>query len=314
METHSNRILVALVVALTLAAVVAFALWLTAASRTSGREYDVVLERSVSGLVVGSPVTFSGVPVGRVMSIDLDPAQAGRIRVRIALNRDDVPITEGTVAHLEGDLMFGTALVTLEQAETGGEPLVARPGEEVPVIPVEGSGLAALASDPTPMIESIAYATDRLLKATAPEEQKRISAQLDEMVRSTGELAARGPEMSRAIANARAAIRGGAAMSASMGQQAVVTRRNLEARAPAQIRELRSSLAAARSATETLNARIDAVRPRIAEASETAAGVQQQVRDAREGVAAMTETAKALDAGGSPLSGPPTPDYEPESR
>ena len=314
METHSNRILVALVVAATLAAVVAFALWLTAASRTSGREYDVVLERSVSGLVVGSPVTFSGVPVGRVMSIDLDPERPGQTRVRIALNRDDVPITQGTVAHLEGDLMFGTALVTLEQAEPGGEPLVARAGEEVPVIPVESSGLADLASDPTPMIESIAYATDRLLAATTPEERRRISARLEEMERSTAELARRGPELGRAISDTRAVLRTSATDATRLGAQAAATRRNLQARGPAKVQELKESLAAAREATEALNARVRAARPGIAAASETAAGLQEKIGEARAGVAEMSEMARQLDSGGSPVGAPALPDYEPEPR
>ena len=102
METRSNKILVFAVVGLVLAAVIAFSWWLTASKRSTGRQYDIVLEQSVSGLLAGSPVTYSGVPVGRILSVQLDPAQAGRVRVRIDIFRDELPIPQGTVAKLTG--------------------------------------------------------------------------------------------------------------------------------------------------------------------------------------------------------------------
>lgn len=314
METRSNRLFVALVVALALAALVAFALWLTAASRSTGRQYDVVLDRSVSGLVVGSPVTHSGVRVGRVMAIDLDRGRPGRIRVRIDIDQP-VPITEGTVAHLEGDLLFGTALVTLEQTQRDATPLAAQPGQEVPVIPVEQSGLAELASDPTPMVESIAYATERLMEATTPQERQRITAELEALARSTGEMARQGPELSRSIAEARAAIRQGSAAAAGWAQKAAETRRSLDARSAAKSRELRASLAAAREATGGLDARIDAARPGIAAASQSSAELEEKIRAARLAVREVAASVQEIDrGGGSALSGPPTPDYEPKDR
>lgn len=314
METRSNRIFVGVVVALALAALVAFALWLTASSRSSGRQYDVVLERSVSGLVVGSPVTLSGVRVGRVMSVDFDRGQPGRIRVRIDIDKP-VPITEGTVAHLEGDLLFGTALITLEQEERSATPLAAGAGEEVPVIPVEQSGLADLASDPTPMVESIASATDRLLKATTPEERRRITAELDALARSTGEMARKAPELTRDIAAARAAVREGSAAAAAWTEKAAAMRRGLDATSAAKTRDLRASLAAARDATGALDARLQAARPGIAAASESSAELQEKIRAARLAVRELAASVEEIDrGGGSALSGPPTPDYEPKER
>ncbi|MFN3387790.1 MAG: MlaD family protein [Allosphingosinicella sp.] len=314
METRSNRIFVGIVVALALAALVAFALWLTASSRSTGREYDVVLDRSVSGLLVGSPVTFSGVRVGRVMAIDLDRGEPGRIRVRIAIDKP-VPITEGTVAHLEGDLLFGTALITLEQNEPNQTPLVARGEGTVPVIPVEKSGLAALASDPTPMVESIAAATDRLMEVTTPEERRRITAELDALARSTGEMARQAPELRARIAAARAAIRDGGAAANGWAAKAAATRRDLDARSAAQSRTLRAQLAEAREATGALDARIEGARTGIQTTGASAAELQRKIEDARLAVREVSASIKEIDRGGAGgLSGPPTPDYKPKER
>jgi phospholipid/cholesterol/gamma-HCH transport system substrate-binding protein len=316
LETRSNKILVATAVAIALAALLAFSLWLTANRRSHGREYDVLLDRSVSGLLVGSPVSFSGVPVGRVMSVELDDVQPGRVRVRIDITQEDLPIVEGTVAHLDGDLLFGTALISLEGSKRGARPLLARAGEEVPVIPLEESGLGGFVNDPTPMVESISYATDRLLAATTPEEQRRLSAGLEALARSTATAAAEAPEMGRRIAPARAALRDGAANSAAYASQAAAARRNLEARGSAQMRDLRSSMAEARAAVKALDARLKAARPGIQAGSASLSGLPQKIREARAGVAAVTEASEQVESGGvgALLSGPPTPDYDPKRR
>jgi phospholipid/cholesterol/gamma-HCH transport system substrate-binding protein len=315
-ETRSNIVLVSFVVALALAAVLAFSWWLTANQRSSGRQYDIVLEQSVSGLLVGSPVTFSGVPVGRIMAVNLDPAQPGRVRVRIDISKPDLPINQGTIARLNGDLLFGTALVSLEPSQGGGAPLVARAGEEVPVIRVEQSGLANLASDPTPMIESINYATDRLLAATTPAEQRRIAEKLDALVATTRDAAGQTAALGARIAPARAALRDNAALSAGWAAKARDTRRSLDARGSARFADLRASLADARAATRTLDARIAAARPAIQGMSKKVAETSQQIGAARGGIGAVTEAARTIDAGGVGLlvSGPPTPEYDPKRK
>lgn len=303
-----------LVVALALAALIAFALWLTAGSRSSGRQYDIVLDRSVSGLLVGSPVTFSGVPVGRVASIDLIDGQPGRVRVRIDITDSDLPITEGVVAHLDGDLLFGTALVSLEQKDRSGAPLTAPEGE-VPVIPVEASGLANLASDPTPMVESIAAATEKLMAVTTPEEQRRITERLAALERETAQMAQEAPALAQRVAEARAALRTGSQVSAQWAEKAADTRRNLDASSAARTRDLRASLAAAREATAALDARVQASRAGIASTSESAADLQQKITAARRAVAELSAKVQEIDRGSAPLlSDPPTPEYEPKKR
>ena len=310
-ETRSNKILVSLVVALVIAAILAFTLWLTANRRSSGRPFDIVMTQSVSGLLVGSPVTFSGVPVGRVSSVALDRAHPGGVRVRIDVTDDNLAITEGTVARLSGDLLFGTALLSLERQNRSARPLLARNGEDAPLIPLDAGGLGALANDPTPMVESIAFATDRLLAATSPEQQRLLTAKLRRMEAASAEAAALAPATGARIAPARQSLRDSAASATAMAAQARTLRRNLDARSRAASRDLKVSLADTRKAIAAANARLAAARPGVQSFSASVAGAGPRIGAAREGVAALNAQLQAVEGGGAGtlVSGPPTPDY-----
>jgi phospholipid/cholesterol/gamma-HCH transport system substrate-binding protein len=313
-ETRSNKFLVSFIVALVLAAILAFTLWMTANRRSSGRPYDIVIERSVSGLVVGSPVTFSGVPVGRVNSVRLDPVRPGAVRVRIDITDDNLPLTEGTVATLKGDLLFGTALLSLQRESRSDRPLLARAGEEAPIIPLQSGGLGDVVGDPTPMVESIAFATDRLLAATTPEQQRLLTARIEEMERTSGEIAAQGDVLGSRIAPARQSLRDTTASATASAKQARLMRQGLDQRSRTATRDMKASLAAARQATATLNTRLQASRPGVQGFSTAVAASGEQIAGAREGIGALKDQVQAVEGSGvgALISGPPTPDHKPK--
>lgn len=315
METHSHKFLVGFVLAVLIAATVAFALWMSAPRRSSGRAFDIVIEQSVNGLVVGSPVTYLGVPVGRVASVELDTVTPGAVRVGIDITDDDLPIAQGTVARLSGDLLFGTALISLENSNPSAPPILARAGEDAPVIPLQTGGMGDLVSDPTPMVESIAFATDRLLAATSPEQQRLLIARLEEMERSTAAMAAEAPALKARVAGSRQSLRDSAASSAELSRRADLMRRNLDARSGTATRDLRASLAAARESAAALDQRLAATRPQVQGLSKSAAGTGEQIAAAREGVAALREQIQRVERGGlgAAVAAPPTPDYRPKS-
>jgi phospholipid/cholesterol/gamma-HCH transport system substrate-binding protein len=307
--------LVSFILAVLIAAIVAFALWMSAPRRSTGRPFDIVITQSVTGLVVGSPVTFLGVPVGRVTSVELDQGQPGAVRVRIDITDDDLPIAQGTVARLSGDLLFGTALISLENASPTAPPLLARTGEEAPVIPLQTGGMGDLVSDPTPMVESIAFATDRLLAATSPEQQRLLSARLEEMERSTAEMAAQAPAMRERVAGTRQMLRDSAASAADAGRRADLLSRDLDRRGRTRARELRSSLAGAREGASALDQRLQAARPQVKAFSDSAAGTGESIAAARAGVAGLREQVQRVERGGlgALVAEPPTPDYRPKN-
>lgn len=315
METHSNKFLVILILTLLTAATVASAFWLSSNSRISGRAYDIISTQSVAGLVAGSPVTFAGVPVGRIISVEIDPDRPDAVRIRIDITDDNLPIVVGTVARLSGDLVFGTALISLENTSRSAPPLLARAGHDVPIIPLDGGGMGAMVSDPAPMLERIASATSSLLAATSPEQRRMLSARLREMERSSAEMAAEASSLGIRIDGARQSLRDSTASTLEISRRADLMRRGLDQRSRTGSAELRSSLAAARDSTDALDQRLQAARVPVQGFSQSVVGISQTMRGARDSVVAVREQLQQIerDGVGALISGPPAPDYRPEN-
>ena len=101
MDTRSNQVLVGSITLGLLAALVVFVIWLSQVGSGGDKRYDIFFTQSVEGLAKGSSVTFSGVPVGQIESINLVPDSPQFIRVRINVN-GDTPVLEGSTATIRG--------------------------------------------------------------------------------------------------------------------------------------------------------------------------------------------------------------------
>jgi len=113
METRAGYVAVgAFVLALVAGAVLAV-LWL---GRYQGREsfvyYDALFPGDVTGLQVGGPVRYRGVPVGRVADIRLDPDNIERVRVILEVNAG-TPVHSDSVASLEFQGITGVLYVLI---------------------------------------------------------------------------------------------------------------------------------------------------------------------------------------------------------
>ena len=131
METRSNQILVGSITLGLLAALVVFIVWLSQFGEGSQKEYDVFFQQSVEGLAKGSAVTFRGVPVGQIRSINLEPRSPQFIRVRISVS-EETPVLEGTTATIRGVGFTGVSQIQLDPPEApgAGQPRT-RPNEIV---------------------------------------------------------------------------------------------------------------------------------------------------------------------------------------
>ena len=311
METRSHLLLVSAVVAAVFAALIAFAIWITPSDRGKGRRYDILFAQSVSGLIEGSAVSFAGIPVGRVQTIALDKDNPNLVRVRINVISPDVPIVEGTTAALKGDLLFGTSLINLEGPEGGvGRPLLPRGDGGIPVIAAKKPGFGELANDPTPLVESIAAATDRLLDATTPEGRREISARLDRMAQTTAAMAAEGPALDRKIALARSSLRGGASAATASGARADAMARQLATKGAGSMRALRKTVVDGRGALDRLDASVDAARPGLKGISQSTADLHGKIVDLRTQAATVGAAADRIDREGIGPA-PTLPDHKP---
>lgn len=122
METRAHHILIGLFTLFTLLAAVAFSLWMAqAATQREYAFYEVVFNRAVSGLSTGSRVEFSGLEVGNVVEMRLDPDDPRKVLALIRVDQE-IPIREDTQARL--GLANITGSMTLQLY--GGSPDSAR--------------------------------------------------------------------------------------------------------------------------------------------------------------------------------------------
>ena len=197
METRANHIWVGTVTLALLAVLAAFIIWIARLGQTNQQEYDVFFKQSVDGLSKGSAVSFSGVPVGQVKTIELWKKDPSFVRVRISLN-DDVPVLLGTTATIQSGFT-GVSNIQLEGAVRGAPPLTEAGPEGVPVIPTKRGGLGELLNTAPVLLERLATLTERMTTVFSDKNQQSIENILTNTDRLTGQLANSSPEVQRTM-------------------------------------------------------------------------------------------------------------------
>jgi phospholipid/cholesterol/gamma-HCH transport system substrate-binding protein len=326
METRSNQILVGSVTLGLIAAVVVFVIWIGQLSSGGHKEYDIFFQQSVEGLAKGSGVTFSGVPVGQIDSINLEPRSPNFIRVRITVN-DDTPVLEGSTAVIRGVGFTGVSQIQLDPPEPpqAGQPRRPHPPlgcpEEnpqsecpygVPVIPTKPGAIAALLNTAPELLERVSTLTERLTELLSDRNQESIAGILDHLEEVSRSLAERGPEIAATLAEARVAIRQAGNAAERVGQLAGSTSDLLDRDGRPLINDLRRTLRSADQSMTQLQAAIGDARPGIqAFSNQTLPEVGQLVRDLRstsESLRDITDRMNQRGIGGV-IGGPRLPDY-----
>lgn len=143
MEIKANHVLIGAFTLATVIGAFVFLVWLgqfTFEQRFD--DYQIVFEGGVSGIEKASEVRYSGIKVGEVTDVRLDPADPRRVIVQIRLTAD-TPVKEDTVASIESGILTGVGVIQL----TGGSPesktLTSEEGP--PIIPARLTGIQELA-------------------------------------------------------------------------------------------------------------------------------------------------------------------------
>ncbi|MEQ6887817.1 MlaD family protein [Halomonas sp. CS7] len=158
MEPRAHHVLIGLFTVITLGSALLFALWLGKSSVDRDYAwYEIGFNRAVSGLSEGSAVLYSGIEVGDVVRLRLDPADPRRVRALIRVD-SEVPIRQDTRASLALANITGTKNLQL----SGGSPQSPRlegSRNDPPLIQAEPSPLSSLLSGS----EALFAKVDRLL-------------------------------------------------------------------------------------------------------------------------------------------------------
>jgi phospholipid/cholesterol/gamma-HCH transport system substrate-binding protein len=137
METRANYALIGAFTLAVLAAAFMFVFWFSQASKEGTMDIRVEFNSSVSGLSRGSNVTFNGVRVGEVKSIELSPTRPGVVYAGIEVSLR-APVKKDTRARLEYQGLTGVATIALSGG-TDNSPSLAGERGLVPVIEADRS-------------------------------------------------------------------------------------------------------------------------------------------------------------------------------
>jgi phospholipid/cholesterol/gamma-HCH transport system substrate-binding protein len=327
METRSNHILVGAVVMGVIVALVLFVVWLSQASGDQDKRYDILFSQAVEGLAKSSAVTFSGVPVGQVESINLMPETPQFVRIRIAVG-EDTPVIVGTTATMKATFT-GIASIQLDPPQRDPRRRrVDRPIEcpkvhpesqcpfGVPLIPTKPGALGQLLSSAPELLERVSTLTARLTELLGDRNQTSIAAILENVQVISRNLAERSDEIAATLAEARIAIRQTGDAVERMGALAGTTDRTLQDVRPL-IGDLRQTVRAAETSMTNLDSAIGDARPGLqAFSKQTIPEVGQLVRDLREmsdSLSAVSQRLNQQGAGGI-IGGQKLPDYKPRKK
>lgn len=313
METRSNHILVGGVVLTMIVLLLGFIVWLSQLSGEASDRYDIFFRQAVDGLAKGSAVTFSGVPVGQVESINLEPKTPEFIRVRITV-RQTTPILEGTTATLQGVGFTGVSQIQLDPAPQGSPPITGEGPYGVPVIPTKPGALGQLLNSAPELLERVTTLTERLTELLSDRNQASIASILENVQDVSRQLADRGPEIAATLADARIAIRQAGNAAEEFGKVANSTDRLLNNEAKPLVADLRSTIRSAEASMAALEGALGDARPGIQSFSkQTLPEVGELIRDLRATSASLRALTEKVEQGGAGaiIGGSKLPDYKP---
>jgi phospholipid/cholesterol/gamma-HCH transport system substrate-binding protein len=323
METKSNYVMVGAVTLLLLTLLAAFTVWLSRTSDGDKKEYDIFFQQSVNGLAKGSGVSFSGVPVGQIESIELWEPDPEFVRVRISI-KDTVPILLGTTATINGVGFTGVSEIQLDGAVKDApeldcpkvKPQTACP-TGVPVIPTKPGALGELLNNAPLLLERLSTLTERLTNILSDKNQQSIEQILDNVESLSGSLATQGPDLRAAIQESRIALQKAGLAADEITKMAGATNKILDSDGRPMLDELRKTLRAANGSLAALETTLNNANPAIETLnSQTLPEVTQLARDLRDLSTSLKSVTEKVDQGGisSVVGAPALPDYKPGSR
>lgn len=212
METRAHHVLIGLFSVVTVAAALLFALWL--AKSSADREfdfYDVIFTEAVSGLSRGSAVQYSGIKVGEVVELKLDPKDPRQVIARIRLG-GDTPVRQDTRAKLAMAGITGNSIIQLSSGSPSSPPLETRP-DKVARILASPSPFARLLADGEDLMSNVNNLLISANRILSTENADRIERTLENLEQTTGALAGQRDNFAETLEQLALASReGGSAM------------------------------------------------------------------------------------------------------
>ncbi len=197
---------------------IAVMLWLASGGATR-KDYDTYLaieDESVAGLNLNAPVKYNGVDVGKVRSIELDPANPQRVNLLFAIEHG-TPIKTDTVAILKTQGLTGIAYVELSGGAIDAPNLTATEGYRHPVIRTKPSLSARLENVLTSVLEKLDSTSSNLNAFLSDENRAAFKSALADIAALTHTVAARKDVIDAAVTNTAKTMESAAKLATQMG-------------------------------------------------------------------------------------------------
>jgi phospholipid/cholesterol/gamma-HCH transport system substrate-binding protein len=203
METRAHYVAVGAFVLAMVVLAFAAVLWLGRAELTTQyARYDIHFE-GVTGLTKGAAVNYTGVPIGKVSEIKLDPDKQVRVTIEI---ENDVEIRTNDRASLETNILSGVSYIEIGGGTKEAPVLTAEVGERYPVIRARRTAIRSVVARAPELVQKAEEALDRLNELLNEKNRQALSDTLENVRIFTGGLAEEKRAIAELIANADKAM------------------------------------------------------------------------------------------------------------
>jgi phospholipid/cholesterol/gamma-HCH transport system substrate-binding protein len=198
METRAHHVLIGLFTVIVVAAALLFGLWLAKSSVDSAfKDYQVVFNEAVTGLSRGSPVHYSGIKVGDVVQLRLDPQDPRRVLAQIRV-AGETPIKRDTFAKLALAGITGTSLIQLSGGTPQSEALKGEDGN-LPVIIASPSPISRLLNDSDDLLSGSTALLHNANAMFSSDNVETLSRTLQHLEQTTGAIADQRDDIRQAL-------------------------------------------------------------------------------------------------------------------
>src|SRR5215468_10544901 len=217
METRASYIAVGTFVLVLVLGLAGFVVWI---GKFRGEEelarYDLLFAGSVTGLQPDGVVRYRGVPVGRIMSIKIDPKNIATIRVTIEI-KADTPVRTDTVASIELQGITGVTYILLKGGTQESAAIPVTMEAPYPVIKTIPSGIERLFESAPDLLSKATVLVDRVTLLFSDENEKNISETLANLRNLSDRFSKGGGNIDAMIESGKSALARIDSMSGELG-------------------------------------------------------------------------------------------------
>ena len=189
MEPRAHHVVIGLFTVIAITAASLFVLWLGKSPVDAQRRYySVIFNEAVRGLSVGSDVQYSGIKVGDVVGLALDPRDPRRVLARIRV-QGNVQIKQDTQARLSFTGITGNSIIELSGGSPDSRKLVATEEDEDPIIVATTSPIAKLLEQSDSTMADITELILRAKDVLSRDNAQHLSKTVENLAQASGAIA-----------------------------------------------------------------------------------------------------------------------------